>query len=118
MNIMSDLLTAFPKIDAVWAVNDPTALGAELAIKQAKRDHEMFVVGVDQVSRMLWHPGAAKQHLCRHRCSGSILHGLPCSEVGWEILNGKKPENEFELIPVTLITQEGSGRGLLRLAGS
>lgn len=44
--VMTDLLTAQPKIDAVFAINDPTAIGAELAAKQAGR-HEFFFAAVD-----------------------------------------------------------------------
>lgn len=111
MNIMSDLLTAFPKIDAVWAVNDPTALGAELAIKQAKRDHEMFVVGVDgspDAVASMRQPGSIFAATAAQDPYYMAYHAV---EVGWEILNGKKPENEFELIPVTLITQKEVAEG-------
>src|ERR1700724_1936174 len=33
LRVMTDLLTAFPKIDAVFAINDPTAIGCDLAAK-------------------------------------------------------------------------------------
>ncbi len=43
---MTSLLAANPKIDGVFAINDPTAIGADLAAKQAQRS-EFFIVGVD-----------------------------------------------------------------------
>ena len=43
---MTDLLTANPKLDAVFAINDPTGIGCDLAAKQANRS-EFFIVGVD-----------------------------------------------------------------------
>lgn len=43
---MTSLLAANPKIDGVFAINDPTAIGADLAAKQAQRN-EFFIVGVD-----------------------------------------------------------------------
>ncbi len=43
--IMQDFLSRFPKIDAVWTQDDDTAIGAIQAIRQAKRQDEMFVVG-------------------------------------------------------------------------
>lgn len=111
MNLMSDLLTAFPKIDAVWCVNDPTALGAELAIKQAKRADEMFVVGVDGS------PDAAKSM----KLEGSIFEASAAQdpyymayhavEVGWDVMNGNPPEEKIELIPVNLVTQEDVANG-------
>ncbi|MBV8329523.1 MAG: substrate-binding domain-containing protein, partial [Verrucomicrobia bacterium] len=33
LRVMTDLLTAFPKLDAVFAINDPTAIGCDLAAK-------------------------------------------------------------------------------------
>src|ERR1700683_2878986 len=46
LRVMTDLLTAFPKIDAVFAINDPSAIGCDLAAKQAQRK-DFFIVGVD-----------------------------------------------------------------------
>ncbi len=43
---MTDLLTTFPKIDAVFAINDLSGVGAELAANQAQRK-DFFIVGVD-----------------------------------------------------------------------
>ena len=43
--VMQDFLSRFPKIDAVWAQDDDTAIGAIAAIKQAHRQGEMWVVG-------------------------------------------------------------------------
>ena len=40
-------LTANPKIDAVFAINDPTAIGADLAVKQAKRADIKLIASVD-----------------------------------------------------------------------
>ena len=37
LEVMTSLLIAHPKIDAVFAINDPTAIGADLAAKQAQR---------------------------------------------------------------------------------
>src|SRR5260221_1306712 len=43
--VMQDFLTRFPKIDAVWAQDDDIALGVLDALRQAKREKEVFVVG-------------------------------------------------------------------------
>jgi len=44
---METILQANPKIDAVYAHNDPMAVGAYLAARAAGRDGEMIFVGVD-----------------------------------------------------------------------
>ena len=46
LRVMTDLLTTFSNIDAVFAINDPSGVGADLAANQAKRD-DFFIVGVD-----------------------------------------------------------------------
>ena len=45
--VMKDLLARYPELDAVFAVNDPSALGAIRAIEEAGRSGEISVVAVD-----------------------------------------------------------------------
>lgn len=47
MQVMQSLLVANPQIDAVFTINDPSAAGAELTIRQARRQDKMFIVSVD-----------------------------------------------------------------------
>lgn len=54
--VMQDFLSRFPKIDAVWAQDDDIALGVIEAVKQAKREKELFIVGgagMHQVIKMV-----------------------------------------------------------------
>jgi len=43
--VMQDFLSRFPDIDGVWAQDDDITLGVVEAVKQAKRDKDMFIVG-------------------------------------------------------------------------
>jgi ribose transport system substrate-binding protein len=105
LRVMTDLLTAFPKLDAVFAINDPTGIGCDLAASQARRN-EFFIVGVDGSP-----DGAATL-----KSKGSLFEATPAQdpytmakkavEVGYGVMNGKKPEQETILIPVKLITRE------------
>jgi len=106
MVLMSDLLTAFPDIDAVWGVNDPTALGAELAIKQARRDDEMFVVGVDGSPDAVQSMKQPDSIFAATAAQDPWYMAYHAVEVGWKIMNGNPPEQKTELIPVQLITRE------------
>jgi ribose transport system substrate-binding protein len=45
--LMEDMLAANPQIDAVFCENDSMCLGAQIAIADAGRTDEMFLVGVD-----------------------------------------------------------------------
>ena len=47
LTVMQDLLTRFPKIDAVFGQDDPMALGALEAIKAQDREKEIKVFGVN-----------------------------------------------------------------------
>ena len=44
---MTEVLSAVPNIDVVYAHNDPMAMGAYLAAREKGRDKEMIFVGVD-----------------------------------------------------------------------
>ncbi len=43
--VMQDFLARFPKIDAVWAQDDDIAIGVIQAVRQARRQDELFIVG-------------------------------------------------------------------------
>ncbi len=47
VTVTENILTRSPKLDCIWAINDPTALGAIQAVKQAKREAQIFVVAID-----------------------------------------------------------------------
>jgi len=51
--VMQDFLTRFPHIDAVWAQDDDIALGVLDALRQAKREKEMWVVGGGGMKEMV-----------------------------------------------------------------
>lgn len=44
---MSDILVAHPNIKAVFAINDPSALGAWSALKRAGKDQQIKIIGFD-----------------------------------------------------------------------
>ena len=105
LRVMTDLLTAFPKLDAVFAINDPTGIGCDLAAKQAQRN-DFFIVGVD----------GSPDGVSALKAKGSLFEATPAQdpyamaekavEVGADIMQGKKPEKDTILIPVKLITRE------------
>ncbi len=99
---MTSLLAANPKIDGVFAINDPTAIGADLAAKQAQRS-EFFIVGVD---------GSPDGEEALKR-KNSLFVATPAQdpqvmaakavEIGYDILQGKPAPTAPVLIPVTMI---------------
>ena len=109
LRVMSDLLTAFKKIDAVFAINDPTAIGCDLAAKQAQRK-DFFIVGVDgspDIVPFLKDPGSL---IAATAAQDPYLMAEEAVKIGDEIIQGKKPKEELTLIPVGLITKENVDR--------
>ncbi|HDR1419269.1 TPA: ABC transporter substrate-binding protein [Pasteurella multocida] len=105
LEVMTSLLIAHPKIDAVFAINDPTAIGADLAAKQAQRN-EFFIMGVD---------GSPDGEEAL-KLSDSLFRGTPAQDpqvmaaeavkIGYDILQGKPAPKDPVLIPVYLITRD------------
>ncbi len=108
LRVMTDLLSANPKIDAIFGINDPTAIGADLAARQASRK-EFFILGVDgspdgeaalKDKNSLFTATAAQDPYAMTE---------KAVEIGYNILQGKKPEKVMTLIPVKLITRDNVG---------
>lgn len=106
---MKRLLTAKPKIDAVFAANDPAAIGAMKALWEAGRrvPDDIAIVGVGDIAL------------------GDLLR-VPLTTVGWSrkdegrhaaelLLDGvesdEAPEPRRVVIPPRLIVRESSGSG-------
>ncbi|WZF18145.1 ABC transporter substrate-binding protein [Nostoc sp. UHCC 0302] len=105
LRVMSDLLTTFPKIDAVFATNDQSGVGADLAATQARRK-EFFIVGVDGS------PDATKAMEDKDGLFAATAAQNPAGmaqkavQVGNDVIQGKKPESTEIMIPVKLVTRE------------
>ena len=105
LRVMTDLLTTFPKIDAVFAINDPSGVGAELAANQARRK-DFFIVGVDGA------PEAIKAIADKNGIYAATATQNPrgmateAVKVGNDILHGKKPSSSTILLTPKLITKD------------
>ena len=106
---MSDLLTAFPHIDAVFAINDPTAIGCDLAAKQAQRK-EFFIVGVDGSPDIVPSLKDPASLIAATAAQDPYLMAEEAVKIGYDIIEGKKPKEDPTLIPVGLITKENVDR--------
>lgn len=104
LNIMQGHLTRFPKIDAVFAINDPQAIGTDLAAKQLKRS-EMIITAVDGAPDI---EQALKDDTLVHASASQDPYAMAQMgvDVGVKILNGEKPAKEMILMPSTLITRD------------
>jgi ribose transport system substrate-binding protein len=105
MNVMTDLLTAHPDLDAVFAINDPTGLGAALALRQTRQE-KIFVVGVDgapDAEKALRDP---KSVFLATAAQDPFAMAAQAVAVGFEIIQGRQPDKNPLLVPVALVTRD------------
>jgi ribose transport system substrate-binding protein len=105
LRVMSDLLTTFPDIDAVFAINDPSGVGADLAANQAKRD-DFFIVGVDGAPEAIEAIGSQDSIYAATATQDPRGMAETAVQVGNQVLQGEKLKSKDILIPVKLITKE------------
>jgi ribose transport system substrate-binding protein len=105
LEVMANLLTADPKIDGVFAINDPTGVGAELAIKQAHRDDVKMITSVDgspdAESALKDQGGLFDASAAQNPYKMASL----AVQDGYDIFEGKKPAKAVTLLPVPLVTR-------------
>jgi ribose transport system substrate-binding protein len=104
LEVMIGLLTAFPEIDAVFTINDPQAVGADLAAKQLGRT-DLFITSVDGAPEI---EQALKSETLIEASAAQDPYAMAqrAVEVGYEIIQGNEPEEDTILIPAELITRE------------
>ncbi|MFP4329155.1 MAG: ABC transporter substrate-binding protein [Spirochaetaceae bacterium] len=106
LRVMTDLLTAFDEIDAVFAINDPTGIGADLAIQQAQREDEMFVVGVDGAPDAVVALNDETSTFAASASQDPYTMAVRAVQIGHSILEGNDPPDDIVLIPTQLITRD------------
>jgi ribose transport system substrate-binding protein len=104
LNVMQGLLTRFPEIAGVFAVNDPMAIGADLAAKQLGRN-EFVIVGVDGAPDV---EAALKSDTLIQASAAQDPYFMAqkALEVGNAILNGQKPAEPVILLEPKLVTRD------------
>jgi len=103
--VMRDLLSRFPEVNAVFPINDPSALGAISAIESAGKLGEVTVVTVDGSKEAIAAIRAGKMHSTSAQFPREI--GRVSAQKLYEHLEGKPVEKDVK-IPVKLITKENA----------
>ncbi len=109
LEVMIGLLTANDDIDAVFTINDPQAIGADLAAKQLNFT-DIIITSVDGAPDI---EGALKQQGNLIQASAAqdpFAMAQKAVEVGYDILQGKQPAESKILIPAELITRDNVGQ--------
>ena len=99
--IMENALQLFDRIDLVYGHNDPMAIGAYLAAKNANRIDKTFFIGIDGL------PGAegGAQAVLNGELSATFLYptgGKKAIEIANDILSGRKVPKTITLETVTI----------------
>jgi ribose transport system substrate-binding protein len=105
LQVMADLRMTYQHLDAVFAINDPTALGCDLAAKQAGRS-DFFIVGVDGSPAAVAALRSKQGLFTATAAQDPYAMAQKAVEAGYDIMQGKKPEKDMILIPVRLITRD------------
>jgi ribose transport system substrate-binding protein len=104
--VTTDMLTATPDVQGIFGMNDPSALGATLAVQQAKMADKVKVTGVD----------GSPEAVDELKQSGSPFIGTATQnpaemvrkavEVAQGIVEGQSPAETTILIPSELVTRD------------
>jgi ribose transport system substrate-binding protein len=101
LEIMENALQRFEKIDLVYGHNDPMAMGAYLAAKNANRDKEIYFLGIDGL------PGAegGAQAVLNGQLDATFLYpsgGKEAILIALKILKGETVEKNVTLQTATI----------------
>ena len=106
LTVMKSLLTRFPKVDAIFTINDPQALGSNLAAKQLNRT-DMIITSVDgapDIEAALKDPNTPM--IQASASQDPFAMARKAVDVGVDLLNGKVPEQKITLLPAALVTRD------------
>ena len=106
LTVAQGYLTRFSKIDAIFAINDPQAIGTDLAAKQQNRSGIIItaVDGAPDIEASLKDP--ASPQIQASASQDPFFMARRAVQVGVGILNGQKPASTVELLPSKLVTRD------------
>lgn len=107
LNVMQGYLTRFPKIDGLFAINDPQAIGSDLAAKQLKRGGIIItsVDGAPDIENAL----KTDTQIQASASQDPWSMAQTAVDVGNDILNDKAPAEAVTLLTPKLITRDNVG---------
>ncbi|MGJ4929117.1 ABC transporter substrate-binding protein [Bradyrhizobium sp. HKCCYLS2038] len=109
LTVTQGYLTRYTKIDAIFAINDPQAIGSDLAARQQGRTGIVItaVDGAPDIEAALKDPAA--QQIQASASQDPFFMARRAVQIGVGLLNGQKPASTVELLPSKLITRDNVG---------
>lgn len=107
LNVMQGHLTRFTDLAGVFTINDPQAIGSDLAAKQLGRQN-IVITSVDGAPDI---EGALKGNTMVQASSSQDPYAMAqlAVQIGYDIINGKKPAEPMVLMESKLITRDNVG---------
>ncbi|WEX11980.1 ABC transporter substrate-binding protein [Chelativorans sp. AA-79] len=105
LDVMQGLLTRFDDIDAVFAINDPTGIGAELAARQLNRT-DFIITAVDGAPDIEQALKTGNSMIKASASQDPYVMAGQALEMGYKALQGETPDPDTVLLDPKLITAE------------
>lgn len=102
----TDMLTANKDVQGIFGMNDPSALGAALAVEQAGRSDQIIVTGVDGSPEgvdELKRAGSPFVGMSTQNPAEMVRQAIKFAQ---QVVDGETPEETTILIPSEMITRE------------
>ena len=106
LSVMQSLLTRFQTVAGIFTINDPQAIGSDLAAKQQGRSGIVItsVDGAPDIETALKDP---KSPMVQASASQDpYAMAIKAVDVGVDLLNGKTPAEVVTLLPSKLVTRD------------
>jgi ribose transport system substrate-binding protein len=104
-DVATNLLNSFDKIDAIFTINDPEAITVDLAARQLGRKN-FFITSVDASPSVVEALKRQDSLILASSAQDPYMMAQTAVEIGYEILQGRKPAQDVVLIPSELITRD------------
>jgi ribose transport system substrate-binding protein len=110
LTVTTDMLTATPDVQGIFGMNDPSALGAVLAVEQAGKSASVKVTGVDgspEAVSELQRAGSPFTGTATQNPAEMVRQAV---KVAQDIVAGNPPAETTILIPSELVTRDNVGQ--------
>lgn len=105
LSLATDMLTANPDIQGIFAINDPMALGADLAVQQANRDG-IWITGVDGSPEAVIALNDENSNLWATPAQDPGGMAVRAYEVARDIRSGNSPAEHTQLMDPSTVTRD------------
>jgi ribose transport system substrate-binding protein len=104
--VTTDMLTAHPDVTGIFGMNDPSALGAVLAVEQANAQDHIIVTGVDgspEAVKELERSGSPFIGSATQNPAEMVRQSV---KIAQDIAAGNPPKEKTILIPSVLVSRD------------